>query len=243
MPSRITILMAIGIFAASHIQANAQVRSTQAIIEELKAFIKSKEGKIVGERGLMGLRRSERNTLTLAKEIDGVLKDEIPKTDLTRSGHLFDTKGSIGKIVNAADDRIVEAQPGIVEGIQKLEQPVSEQKVDEIVQAELLKTKSAKPYVKFDVLSGKLSIDGSIDKSWGSLAFGDVNLYKVTTTISGAIAVCYELGRNTADATLKAMIERCVANAIEEFRMMVVREMFKNASANQVRALLEDYSD
>jgi hypothetical protein len=223
-------------------QADAQKVSLKlkVLIDEIVGPLKDK----VARQGLASLSRSERNTLARGEELRSLFRNEGLSADLNLTGHLLDGKGPVGKIVGAADARFVEAQPGIVEGIQKLEQPISEQAIIDTVKAELLKTKETQPYVKFEVLSGKLSINGSIDREWGALSFGDVNLYNVTATVGGTIAACYELrDKNATEVTVKTVIEDCVANAITQFKSLVVNEMFKNASSNQVRALFESYGD
>jgi hypothetical protein len=189
----------------------------------------------------MGASQSERNAVSTARELSSLVKNEIPKRVWLQSGHLLDSKRPVGKILSAADSRFVEAQPGIVQSMLK-QHPASEQEITEIVKAELLKTEAKDgPYVKFDVLNGKLSIDADIHKGWVSLAFGDVNLYGVTVAVGGAIAVCYEHVKDDPEAALATKIEKCVVDAISKFRSDVAKKMFERASTQQVQALLEEY--
>ena len=74
-----------------------------------------------------------------------------------------DSESSLARSHQNLDSQLIETRPAIADELEKLKEPISQQDIINILQTELLKTKETNPAVKFEVLSGKLTIKSGID--------------------------------------------------------------------------------
>lgn len=103
------------------------------------------------------------------------------------------------------------AKGRIVDDLVAASKPVTRKAAEEIVVKDVVSAAEGAtgPKVKFEVLTGKLKIDGSATISGVQFAAGDINLYKVATGVGIAIMACEEI----AEGEFKRCLERSVAKA------------------------------
>jgi hypothetical protein len=108
------------------------------------------------------------------------------------------------------------AEPDILKELSNLHQrggSVTAPQVDELIRRELmsklkpiLETRAVEPKVKFEVLSGKLTVEASQTIFGIEFAGGSLNLWKVGGTLTAAVMACVGLEKsNFSDCTKEAL--------------------------------------
>ncbi|WP_234678914.1 hypothetical protein [Bradyrhizobium monzae] len=178
-------------------------------------------------------------------EAEAIFRNDAKLLEFAQRGHLLDSTNPLfGKFTGALDSQFSQAEDPITAEVLKFKgAPLSDEAATKIVANELAKTKLSDPLIKFDAATGKLTIDSSIDLRWARVSVGDIHVYRVTAIVGIAIAACYELGRGAAqNSTWPDVVAQCVRNAVLEMKKAVIESIFKDLSANQVQAILEDYA-
>jgi len=222
----------------------AKIPSVEMIEDALKAWKERnvlKKGVRTAPKAVSSIAETDQRA---ANELIDLLKGEfhVLKPELEASGHILNRESFIGKHVTSLDSQLIETRPAIADELEKLKEPISQQDIINILQTELLKTKETNPAVKFEVLSGKLTIKSGIDKRWEGVSLGDINVYNVTAIVGGSIATCYALNHDQYPGSLGTMMTNCVRGGFLVLKANIAKAMMENVSANQMRAILEERS-
>lgn len=110
------------------------------------------------------------------------------------------------------------AQPKLTYDITALTPPLSRAAVEGVVQADLKyiaakSTENSDAKVTFEVVSGKLTIGSSTTLGGIKITGGEINVYAVSTAVSGAVMTCNAM----SDATFKNCVDAAIKQAISSF--------------------------
>jgi len=121
------------------------------------------------------------------------------------------------------------AEPHIINDIKAHRNSITQEELEALIRSEVTKAISATQNekgsgIKFEVMSGKLTITGEKKLAGVSFTGGDINVYKISATIAGPMYACKML--------IGADLEKCVNNAMKLASSAIAEEIKKSVSSN-----------